>query len=74
MTKDVMEEIRKESESLYREVARTARKKWNVSAFERVSPECCTLTVNKIKNPDEVLKVKCILHNSRWFLVEENKR
>ncbi len=71
MAMDVMEKLRQESESLYAAVARAARKKWNVSAYEMKGPDLCMLTVNKIKKPDEVLKIKCILHNSNWFLMEQ---
>jgi len=71
MAQDVLEKIRKESESLYTEVIHTAGKKWDVLAFEKVSPELYVIKVSKIKKPDDIFKVKCILHNSRWFLVGE---
>jgi hypothetical protein len=71
MAQDVLEKIKKESEPLYLEVLRTAGKKWDVIGFEKVSPELYIIKVCKVKKPDNTFNVKCILHNSRWFLVGE---
>ncbi len=71
MAQNVMEQIKKESESLYAAVVRTAGKKWDVISFEKESPDLSYIRVSKIKKPHEVMKVKCIFHNAKWFLVGE---
>jgi hypothetical protein len=71
MSQSVLEEIKKESESLYQTVVKAAGKKWNVDGFERVSADFCFIRVSKIKKPDKTMKLKCVLHNAKWFLVGE---
>ncbi len=72
MAQEVLERIKKESEPLYDEVLRVAGKKWDIVGFEKISPEMYELTVAKIKKPEKTMKVKCLMHNHRWFLVGDN--
>lgn len=71
MALDVLENIKSESLSLYNEIIRVAKKKWDVIDFEKRSSEFYIITVRNNKKPEEIFKVKCVFQKYRWYLVGE---
>ncbi len=74
MSLDVLEKIKNESLSLYDEIVRVARKKWDVIDYEKRTPEFYIITVRNNKKPEEILRVKCVFKTYRWILFGGEKQ
>ena len=68
MEQNVLKKLQEESVSLYNAVLKTAKKKWDVTDFQKLSPELYIVTmVNAIK-PDKTIKYKCFYIQGSWTI------
>lgn len=64
----MLEKLQAESESLYHAVLKAAKKKWNVSDFQKLSQDLYIVTMGNVKKPDKSIKYKCFYVQNAWTI------
>lgn len=62
----VHERLKAESETLYKAVIKAAKKKWDVTDYQKLSAELYVVTLANKKSLDKTIRFKCYFIQGSW--------